>query len=87
VISIQVTERNGRVIGAEQVIEEDDVMLISDGGTLVRIPANSVSLVGRNTQGVRLINLQENEKLVAIEKIDELESDNEKELENDTTTL
>lgn len=69
VISIQVNERNGRVVGAEQVIDSDDVMLISNAGTLVRIPVESVSLVGRNTQGVRLITLQEDENLVEIEKI------------------
>ncbi len=69
VISIQVNERNGKVIGAIQVNPEDEVMLISDRGTLVRVPVNEISLVGRNTQGVRLINLSEQESLVGLERI------------------
>ncbi len=60
VISIQVSERNGQVIGAIQVKSEDEVMLISNKGTLVRVPVSEISLVGRNTwQGVRLIALVE----------------------------
>ncbi len=57
VISIQVNERNGKVVGAIQVNPEDEVMLISNKGTLVRVPAAEISLIGRNTQGVRLIQL------------------------------
>lgn len=72
VISIQVTERNGKVVSAIQVGQGDEVMLISDKGTLVRTRADEISLVGRNTQGVRLINLSEGEKLVSIERIAEL---------------
>jgi DNA gyrase subunit A len=74
VISIQVTERNGNVVSAEQVLDTDDVMLITDGGTLVRTHVNEVSIVGRNTQGVRLINLNEGEHLVSTTKIAEIES-------------
>ena len=79
VISIQVTDRNGPVVGALPVISTDEIMLISDKGTLVRIRADGISLVGRNTQGVKLINLSDNEKLVSIERIAEtgLEDDNE----------
>ncbi len=69
VISIQVTERNGKVVGAIQVKEEDEVMLISDKGTLVRVPASEISLIGRNTQGVRLIQLGEGESLVSLEGV------------------
>lgn len=72
VISIQVTERNGAVIGAVQVQDEEDVMLISNGGVLVRTPVNGISVIGRNTQGVRLINLGESEKLVSLTKVDEV---------------
>lgn len=71
VISIQVTERNGAVIGAKQVIDEDDIMLISNGGVLVRTAVKDISVIGRNTQGVRLINLDDGEKLVSLEKVDE----------------
>lgn len=69
VISIQINERNGKVVGAIQVNEEDEVMLISDQGTLVRVPAAEISCIGRNTQGVRLIQLGEGETLVSLERI------------------
>lgn len=69
VVSIQVTERNGNVVKALQVAETDEIMLISDFGTLVRIPVSEVSVVGRNTQGVKLINLNEGEKLIGLEKL------------------
>jgi DNA gyrase subunit A len=69
VISIQVSERNGKVVGALQVNSEDEVMLISNKGTLVRVPVAEISLIGRNTQGVRLIQLGEGEALVSLERI------------------
>lgn len=69
VIAIQVNERNGRVIGALQVNAHDEVMLISNKGTLVRMPVEEISLVGRNTQGVRLINLTNGEMLVSLEQV------------------
>ena len=75
VISIQTTERNGKVIGAIQVTPEAEVMLISDAGTLVRTPAQDISVIGRNTQGVRLIRLGEGEKLVGIDRIEGEEGD------------
>jgi DNA gyrase subunit A len=70
VISIQTSERNGRVTGAVQVESDDEIMLITDGGTLVRTPVEGISLVGRNTQGVKLIALQGQEKLIGVEKIE-----------------
>ncbi len=72
VISIQVTERNGAVVGAIQVQDDDELMLISDQGTLVRIRATEVSTVGRNTQGVRLIRLGEGEQLIGLQRIADL---------------
>lgn len=69
VISIHVNERNGKVVGAVQVKQEDEVMLISNKGTLVRVPVSEISLIGRNTQGVRLIQLSEEEALVSLERI------------------
>jgi DNA gyrase subunit A len=69
VISIQTTERNGEVVGAIAVATTDEVMLISQGGTLVRTPAAGISEMGRNTQGVRLINLDEGENLIGVERI------------------
>ncbi len=79
VISIQVNERNGQVIGAVQARTEDEVMLISNKGTLVRVPVTEISVIGRNTQGVRLISLANDESLVSLEKIATL---NENENEN-----
>ena len=69
VIGIQTSERNGNVVAARSVANEDEIMLITDGGTLVRTPVDQVSVVGRNTQGVRLIALQEGEKLVGVERV------------------
>ena len=71
VISIQISERNGKVVTAQQVNDQDEVFLISDGGTMVRTRVSEISCVGRNTQGVRLINLAEGEKLVSLEKVAE----------------
>ena len=79
VISIQTSERNGGVVGAVQVEESDEVMLITNGGTLVRTPVTDVSVVGRNTQGVTMIRLTKKEKLIGIEKIENLDSDEDDE--------
>jgi len=69
VISIQTSGRNGNVIGAVLVNHEDEIMLISDGGTLVRTRVSEISVLGRNTQGVKLISLDDSEKLVVVEKV------------------
>ncbi|TAA23818.1 MULTISPECIES: DNA gyrase subunit A [Pseudoxanthomonas] len=70
VIGIQTNERNGRLVGALLLGNTDEVMLISDGGTLVRTRSTEISCVGRNTQGVTLIRLSKGEKLQAIERLD-----------------
>lgn len=72
VISIKTNERNGEIVGAVQVKPDDEIMMITNSGTLVRIAVDDVSEMGRNTQGVRLIRLTKGEKLVEIEKIDAL---------------
>lgn len=77
VISIHVNERNGKVVGAIQVMPTDEVMLISDKGTLVRVPVSEISLIGRNTQGVRLIQLGEGESLVSLECIESIKKADE----------
>jgi len=69
VISIQVTERNGPVVSAVAVRNDDEIMLISNQGTLIRTPVKDISVFGRNTQGVRLVNLNELEHLASIEPI------------------
>jgi DNA gyrase subunit A len=70
VIALQTTERNGKLVGAIQLSEHHEVLLISDGGTLVRTRAAGIAQVGRNTQGVTLIRLGEGESLQAIERVD-----------------
>ena len=74
-ISIQVTERNGPSVGALLVDDSDEAMLITNGGTLVRTRMSEISVIGRNTQGVKLINVGENELLISVEKV--VESDEE----------
>jgi DNA gyrase subunit A len=71
VITIKTTERNGRVAGAIQVQPGDQAMLITDGGTLIRIGTNDVSEIGRNTQGVRLLNVEEGERVISVVRIAE----------------
>ncbi len=70
-IAMVTSERNGRLVGAVQVFEGDELMLISNQGTLVRTRADEVSILGRNTQGVRVIRTKEGESLVGVERIDE----------------
>ena len=70
VICIQTSERNGRLVGAMQVSLEDELMLITSAGTLVRTPVSDISTMSRNTQGVRLIRLDENDRLVGISRVE-----------------
>ena len=76
VISIKVNERNGRVVRAVQVMDEDESMLITDQGVLVRLRVNEISIIGRSTQGVRLINVTEGERVVGMQRIEEIQDDN-----------
>ena len=71
VIAMATSDRNGRLVGAVQVFEGDELMLISNQGTLVRTRADEVSELGRNTQGVRVIRTKAGEHLVGVERIDE----------------
>jgi DNA gyrase subunit A len=76
VIAMQCSERNGNLVTALQLFEGDEMMLISDKGTLVRTRTDEVSVLSRNTQGVRLIRLsQEDERLVGVERIAESDDD------------
>ncbi len=77
VIAIQANERNGAVVGAVPADDQDEVMLISAGGTLVRTRVHEISVMGRNTQGVRLIALDAGEKLVGIERVIEDKGDDD----------
>ena len=72
VIALQITDRNGRMVGALQVSLDDEIMLMSQNGVLVRTPVKDISVVGRNTQGVRLIRLEEGDQLSGLERVDGL---------------
>jgi DNA gyrase subunit A len=75
VIALQTTDRNGEMVAALQVNSDHELMLISSTGTLVRTPVAEISVVGRNTQGVRLIRLDEGERLTGVERIESLGED------------
>ena len=75
VIAIQTTERNGKTVGALQVADEDEVMLISSNGTLVRTGVDDISIMGRNTQGVRLIRVEKGQRLVGLARIEAIEEE------------
>ena len=71
------------MISAKLVDDQDEIMLITDAGTLVRTRAAEISVVGRNTQGVRLINMNKDEKLIGMERIEESASTDDSELDAD----
>jgi DNA gyrase subunit A len=71
VIAMQTSERNGRLVGAVQVFDGDELMLISNQGTMVRTRTDEVSVLGRNTQGVRVIRTKTAETLVGVARIEE----------------
>ncbi|MDA1064569.1 MAG: DNA gyrase subunit A [Proteobacteria bacterium] len=77
VIAIQTSERNGRTVGAALVGDDDEIMLISSNGTLVRTAVDDISVQGRNTQGVRLIRVESDQRLVGLARIDYTEEDEE----------
>ncbi|RYZ70194.1 MAG: DNA gyrase subunit A, partial [Lysobacteraceae bacterium] len=78
VLAIKTSDRNGKLVGAIQLSDHHEVLLISDGGTMVRTRASEISQVGRNTQGVTLIKLAKDETLQAVERLDaSLEGDDE----------
>ena len=79
VISIKTSDRNGEQVGAVLVEEQDEVMLISDGGTLVRTRVSDISLMGRGTQGVTMIRLSKKERLIGLARVESLDIDGEEE--------
>ncbi|HDR1021377.1 TPA: DNA topoisomerase (ATP-hydrolyzing) subunit A [Pasteurella multocida] len=84
VISIKVSERNGKVVAATQVEETDQIMLITDAGTLVRTRVNEISVVGRNTQGVRLIRTAEDETLVGLQRVCEMDDEEAEDFDSES---
>ena len=81
VIAMVSNERNGKLVGAVQVLDGEEIMLISDQGTLVRTRVSEVSSLGRNTQGVTLIKLAKDEKLVGLERVQEPSAEDDEELQ------
>jgi DNA gyrase subunit A len=77
IISIQTNERNGRVVAALEVVGDDEVMLITRGGMVIRTQVAGISEIGRNTQGVRLINLEPGDQLIDVAKVEESEEGEE----------
>jgi len=73
VIALRVTEKTGAVLGVAQVSEDDDVMLVTDGGKIIRMPVREIRISGRNTQGVRLIGMEENEHVASLARLAEKE--------------
>jgi DNA gyrase subunit A len=78
IIAIKASQRNGKIIGAMQVVEDDEIMLIASSGKIIRINMQNIRVIGRNTQGVKLINLEPDEKVVAMDMLaaDEDEGEN-----------
>ena len=75
IIAIQTTDRNGKVVAALQVTDEDDLILVTDAGQMIRIRAKDIRTIGRNTQGVKLFDVADGQKIVAVERIEPLDED------------
>jgi len=75
IITIKTTERNGSVVNVMQVADDHDLMVITDQGKILRVPVSGFSVIGRNTQGVNLMNTEENEKVVAVARLAEKDED------------
>lgn len=73
IINIKITDKIGEVVGIRQVFEDNEIMIVSSDGTLIRLKTGGISLIGRNTQGVRLIDLKEGSRVVSIARIEEKE--------------
>jgi DNA gyrase subunit A len=87
IMAIKASERNGYVVGAMQVDDDSEVMLIADSGKMIRMPMGNVRVIGRTTQGVGLINLADKERVVAMDLVaPEDDSDDEEEQETEQST-
>jgi DNA gyrase subunit A len=83
IITMKTTEKTGRVIGVQLVGADDQLMLITNAGKIIRLRINDIRVIGRNTQGVRLIDLEEGERVVSLARLAEKEEDDETEEEKD----
>jgi len=77
IITMKTTDKTGRVIGVQQVTEEDQLMLVSNNGKIIRMRIKDIRVIGRNTQGVRLIELDEGERVVSLARLAEKEEEDE----------
>ncbi len=77
IITMKTTDKTGLVVGVRMVTDDDDIMLVTDGGKVIRTPVRGISVIGRNTQGVRLIDLGEGEKVGGVARLAEKEEDDE----------
>jgi len=77
IITMKTTDKTGRVVGVQQVTEEDQLMLISNKGKIIRMRIKDIRIIGRNTQGVRLIELEEGERVVSLARLAEKEDEDE----------
>jgi DNA gyrase subunit A len=77
IFTIKITPKNGRVVGVLQVTDDDEIILIAGSGKLIRMKASNISIIGRSTQGVKLINLAEDDKVVSIARVVEKEEETE----------
>ena len=75
IITMKTTDKTGRVVGVQQVTEDDQLMLISNKGKIIRMRIKDIRIIGRNTQGVRLIELEEGERVVSLARVAEKEED------------
>jgi len=79
IITMKTTDKTGRVIGVQQVTEEDQLMLVTNAGKIIRLRIKDIRVIGRNTQGVRLIEIEEGERVVSLARLAEKEEDDEEE--------
>jgi DNA gyrase subunit A len=77
IITIRTSERNGPVVSVAQVVDDDEVMLITDGGKVLRARVAGISTMGRATQGVRIMNLADDEKIAAMARMAEQDAEPE----------
>jgi DNA gyrase subunit A len=77
IITMKTSDRTGRVIGVQQVNEEDQLMLVTNIGKIIRLRIKDIRIIGRNTQGVRLIDLEEGERVVSLARVAEKEEEDD----------
>jgi len=75
IITMKATEKTGRVVGVQQVTDEDQLMLVTNNGKIIRLRIKDLRVIGRNTQGVRLIDLEEGERVVSLARLAESEEE------------